>query len=703
MHTIGVLAFTEQVLDGVTELETSLSRLDYPVHIEQMAGKPQSTQLSDFYYEENAILLWLCRCYGDEERCREAIECYVEADVDIIFIMAKPAFEITLSASADSGIPIVFTHVSRSQFEQLRMSIPFASRPLTGVFDTQPELVEERLALIAEVVPTPKTIHTIYNPKVAESLEEYENLRWASDKLGLNLIPHAARNAEEVKDILANLEARHDHALFRLSDPTVDPVAGLIGAVAHEHYIPYLGKSLDELERCGSLFALYFKDTYKQTASIIDRILKGNDPSTIPIAEPVDKVLAVNLQAAQDLGLIISPAILEKAQVKVPAKERTSLRIRLLEILIAASIALSILTVAASYLGVLALFGVMIFATLALSISLWVYFNRVVMHPLRQLTLAAEKMGAGELNISIGEVKVEDEVGALARALRRMKSNLNTSYAELEQMTHNLEIRVNELTEANRALRQTQHELEIAGKRIIDAEDSSRFALTTYIHDEILGPLDELSVAARDLENPHMQKMVLELEKRVRRLRFDLSVPILKDLGVELRRLIQETLPLIYSNSQKIKMELNLSALDKVPELEPSCVFLLYRFVRGAVSNVYRHAQAGRIRVTADYAEGRLSLCVIDDGQGFDPDQVDQFIRNGHFFFHDVQIRARQLKGAFQIEAQPGSGTIMKVTIPVKPGARGNSRELNRRQGNRSQQSHSQSPYSSVEERSHQH
>jgi signal transduction histidine kinase len=356
--------------------------------------------------------------------------------------------------------------------------------------------------------------------------------------------------------------------------------------------------------------------------------------------------------------------------------------------LLPATLIISIIAVAASYLGVLPLFGLTLLSTAGLAISLSLYLNRRVIRPLNTLSLAAEKIGAGELNTPILELKVEDEVSALARALRRMKSNLSNSYVVLEELTHNLEIRVDELTEANRALRQAQHELEIAGRRIIDAEDNSRFALTTYIHDEILGPLDELSALSLELGNPHIQQLAGDLESRMRRLRFNLSVPILQDLGVELRRLIQETLPLIYPNAHLVQMELDLTALDQIPKIEPASVFLLYRFVHGAVSNAYRHSKANRIKVSADCADDKLSLCVMDNGEGFDLNNIDSFIKNGHYFFHDIHIRARQLKGEFIVQAQPEAGTVMTVTVPIKRGAKSTAREVTRYLGNKSPQLH---------------
>jgi HAMP domain-containing protein len=549
-------------------------------------------------------------------------------------------------------------------------------------------MAEERLALLTEVVPPPKTIHTLFNPDSSIASMELESVRCACINLGFKMVPHVAHSPDEVKKVLANLQTRPDHAIFRLSDPMFDPLTGLIGAIAHEQFIPYMGKSSDELERCGSLFALEPKGIGKQISDLVSSILAGKDPKTMPPVEPKYKELSINLQVAQNLGLVVSPAVVKQAHNIIPAKERKSLGSRLRTIIFPATFIISIIAVAASYLGVLPLFGITLLSTATLAILLRIYLDRNVIRPLNTLSLAAEKIGAGELNTPIADVKFEDEVSAMAHALRRMKSNLSNSYAELEELTHNLEVRVDELTETNQALRHAQHELEIAGKRIIEAEDNAKFALTTYIHDEILRPLDELSALAFDLDDPRIQKLADDLESSMRRLRFDLSVPILQDLGVELRRLIQETLPMIYPNALQVQMDLDLSALDQIPQIEPASVFLLYRFVHGAVSNAYRHSKADKIMVCAEFIDDKLSLCVMDDGQGFNMSNLDTFIRSGHYFFYDIQIRARQLKGEFTVKTHPMTGTVMKVTVPIKRGVKSTAREVNRYLGNKSPQLH---------------
>jgi putative ABC transport system substrate-binding protein len=663
MHIVGVLAFVEHVLDDVTEFRLALDRRGYLVHLEQMGYDLRPRQFG--YFEENALLLWLGRCYGDRERCCEIAEQYVQAGVDVILAMTPPAVEVACTASAEAGIPVVFTHVTDPLTQGFVSDLAQPGGCVTGVRNVWLETTEERLALIQQVVPTPARVHAFYNPSLPTTAAESTALCCAADKLGLELVLHEATSDDGIRSALVSLRTSPDHALLRLSDPAVAPMKALLGAIAREQYIPYVGLTLDELERCGALFALDQRGVGNRAAALVDRILKGADPAAIPVAEPERKVLGVNLQAAQDLGLVVSSTLLEQANVVIPARERTSLRVRLLPILVLTSLFLSLVEAIAARYGSLYSMATALAATLILALSLWFYVNRRIIHPIQELTIAAEKIGAGDLDVAVGEFNVEDEIGVLARAFRRMRSNLKSSYAELEKLAHSLEQRIEERTAAYRALQETQHELELASRRIIEADDSSRFALTTYIHDEILGLLNELTAEARDHGDAAIARLVLEVEQRIRRLRFDLSVPIIQDMRVELRRLIQETLPQIYPAARRVRLSLSLSAFDEVPDLEPSCGFLIYRFASGAVSNVYRHAGASRITVEAASRDGQLVLRVADDGRGFDPTGIEQFVKDGHYFFHDIQIRVRQLGGTFRVESKPGVGTTLEIAVPA--------------------------------------
>ena len=181
-------------------------------------------------------------------------------------------------------------------------------------------------------------------------------------------------------------------------------------------------------------------------------------------------------------------------------------------------------------------------------------------------------------------------------------------------------------------LQQAQEELRLAGRRIIDMEDSARFALTTYIHDEVQKTIGRLRVKARQQGGPEIIALAQELDQQAGRMRFDLSTPVLpRNMRLELRQLIEESLPQMYPAAACLRHTLRLSDLDSIKSSDPSVGVLVYRFVRGAGANVYEHADAGHVCVEAERWGDVLLLRVMDDGRGFDVSDIERFIKEGHY------------------------------------------------------------------------
>jgi signal transduction histidine kinase len=86
---------------------------------------------------------------------------------------------------------------------------------------------------------------------------------------------------------------------------------------------------------------------------------------------------------------------------------------------------------------------------------------------------------------------------------------------------------------------------------------------------------------------------------------------------------------------------------------------VILRTAQEALSNVRRHASAGRVDVALDYAPERVVLTVHDDGQGFDTDAD----RDG-FGLDGVRARAAQVGGDVSLASAPGSGTTLRLEVP---------------------------------------
>jgi signal transduction histidine kinase len=97
----------------------------------------------------------------------------------------------------------------------------------------------------------------------------------------------------------------------------------------------------------------------------------------------------------------------------------------------------------------------------------------------------------------------------------------------------------------------------------------------------------------------------------------------------------------------------------------------LLRITQEALTNVRRHAHAGRVTVTLSYMDDVAVLDVQDDGVGFDPRAAGQAARaeEGGFGLAAIRQRVDRLGGSLVLESAPGAGTTLVVELPVDDAA----------------------------------
>jgi len=109
-----------------------------------------------------------------------------------------------------------------------------------------------------------------------------------------------------------------------------------------------------------------------------------------------------------------------------------------------------------------------------------------------------------------------------------------------------------------------------------------------------------------------------------------------------------------------------LVTLDKGPDtlpLTPAQQQELYRIVQEALNNIVKHAQAKHAVIRFALTETDMAVTVSDDGVGFDPGQLTGDGR--HIGLASMRERATELGGALEVDAEPGAGTAVKVTVPL--------------------------------------
>lgn len=92
----------------------------------------------------------------------------------------------------------------------------------------------------------------------------------------------------------------------------------------------------------------------------------------------------------------------------------------------------------------------------------------------------------------------------------------------------------------------------------------------------------------------------------------------------------------------------------------------LCQMANEAISNVVRHAHASKIRISASHNDRLFRLTIVDDGEGFDPNQPVVNRSSGGLGLRNIQQRARIHGGNIHIDSNHGRGTSITLNIPTK-------------------------------------
>ncbi|HEY8341541.1 MAG TPA: histidine kinase [Calditerricola sp.] len=221
---------------------------------------------------------------------------------------------------------------------------------------------------------------------------------------------------------------------------------------------------------------------------------------------------------------------------------------------------------------------------------------------------------------------------------------------------------------------------------ILQAQEEERKRVAREIHD---GPAQILAnvVLRADMVDRRIAKREYEAARRelqevknlvreslidVRRIIFDLRPMSLDDLGLipTLRKYLS-TLEERHGLPVRLRVEGVERRLDLAVEVA------LFRLIQESLNNVVKHAAATRVEVAVHFLTGAVSVEVADNGRGFDPATIGE----GHFGIFGMRERVQLLKGQFALDSQPGRGTSVRFTIPIRSAAQIRPEELGKGEG----------------------
>ena len=211
------------------------------------------------------------------------------------------------------AIPIVFVNVSDPIGSGFVASLARPGGNLTGLLQYEASIAGKWLAMLKEIAPRLARAALVMNP-----IGSYDYFRQSAEalapSLAIELVPSPVETAADIERAIESFARVPNGGLLLPPDTTTSTHRDLIIALAARHRLPAV-YSLRVFVAAGGLMS-YGTDQvemFRQAASYVDRILRGDKPADLPVQAPTKYETVLNLKTAKALGLTVPPGLLVAA------------------------------------------------------------------------------------------------------------------------------------------------------------------------------------------------------------------------------------------------------------------------------------------------------------------------------------------------------------------------------------------------------
>ncbi len=251
-------------------------------------------------------------------------------------------------------------------------------------------------------------------------------------------------------------------------------------------------------------------------------------------------------------------------------------------------------------------------------------------------------------------------------------------HTQVKEFSQELELKVEERTEqlskARDEIAAKAEQLQLLLAKTIDVQEEERARIARDMHDTVM---QLISAARYEVQAAHAlggmelprdvgdkldtaNRVLIEMEKELRRAIYDLHPPILDVVGLApaVQRYVKNFKELLCLNCD---LEVNGTPY----RLPPAAEIAVFRLVEEALQNVCAHANATKAQVTLDYEPDLFCASVRDDGTGFDYKQWMQSRHRNHLGLLGMRERIENIGGKMELWSEPGQGTRVMFHLPI--------------------------------------
>jgi len=217
----------------------------------------------------------------------------------------------------------------------------------------------------------------------------------------------------------------------------------------------------------------------------------------------------------------------------------------------------------------------------------------------------------------------------------------------------------------NTAWQRREHQ----AQEISNAASDERLEIARDLHDTLGQNLGYIHLILDQILSGRIRPSFAQVKPELNRLR---------DLANESYELVRSTLIILHHQSERRLSKLFKAHANLISEragfevdmreegqpqvLPPHTFHQLFNIFKEALFNIEKHAHADQVKVLLTWDQAKLTVHIVDNGRGFDPQRIDQ---TDHFGLKIMEDRLARLGGEIIVSSSPDQGTQIEFWLPL--------------------------------------
>lgn len=231
---------------------------------------------------------------------------------DLLLITGTEA--VLTAAKITKTLPIVMVGTSDVVDTGLVQSLAHPGGNITGLASNAAEIAAKRVQLLQAAVPKLSKVAVLWNGSVQSMTLGFQNIEKASPQLGVTIQSVRVTSSDDFGKAFAAIEAGHPDGLVVLYGPLRENDLPRIVEFVTQHKLPTIFETGQGVRGGGLMeFGSLVSQMARRAAFYVDKIANGARPAELPVEEPSQFFLTINMKAAKNMGFEVPNSLLLRA------------------------------------------------------------------------------------------------------------------------------------------------------------------------------------------------------------------------------------------------------------------------------------------------------------------------------------------------------------------------------------------------------